>query len=247
MTGLETKLATTVGTYLAKNFAGRIVERWTKYRSDQMLEGLVAGLSEEKLTGNKTEVDRILSRILEHEKYSEALFDAYRRICFSKSKTIGPRIVGYLTARIIAEQRVASDGDEEIFDAAERLGDGDLIAFINEYHDQASKADKESTGLAKPEWDNGAIIIPWYDTQFYSNHGSYKGEDISPLDLGKAYGRWAGELGRIGLMTTLIKRGMIDYESGPAETYEFIVRFERNCKNLSDLILRCLPPKNEEA
>jgi hypothetical protein len=247
MTGLEIKLASALGTYLAKNFAGRIVERWTKYRSEQMLEGLVAGLSDEQLTGEKGEVDQILSRILDHEKYSEVLFDAYRRICFSKSKTIGPRIVGYLTARIVAERRVASDGEEEIFDAAERLGDGDLIAFLNEYHEQASKASRESTGLPKPEWDKGAIVVPWHDEQFYSNHGSFKGVDISPLDLGVAYGRWAGELGRIGLMSTITKRGMIDYESGPAETYEFIVRFEPNCKSLSDMILRCLPPKNEDA
>jgi hypothetical protein len=83
MTGLEIKLASALGTYLAKNFAGRIVERWTKYRSEQMLEGLVAGLSDEQLTGEKGEVDQILSRILDHEKYSEVLFDAYRRICFS--------------------------------------------------------------------------------------------------------------------------------------------------------------------
>jgi hypothetical protein len=47
-------------------------------------------------------------------------------------------------------------------------------------------------------------------------------------------------------MSTVIKRGMIDYESGPAETYEFIVRFETICKNLSTLILRCLTPKGED-
>lgn len=245
MTGIETKLASTLGTYLAKNFAGQVIERWTKYRSEKMLEGLVAGLSEERLTGEKGDINDELSRILSDDRHSEALFGAYRRICFSKSKTIGPRIVGYLTAKIIAEGRVAFDEDEEIFEAAERLGDADLIAFHKQYHEEASKANKAPNGLPKNEWDGngGAITVPWDSKEFYSHIGSFKGEDISHLDLGVAYGRWAGELGRIGLMTTVMKRGLIDYERGAAETYEFIIRFERNCKVLSEMIVRCFPPK----
>ncbi len=247
MTGIETKLATSVGGFLAKRFAGRVIERWTKFRSEKMIEGFVAGLTEEKLTGDPGDIDQSLSKILDSESHSEALFDAYRRICFAKSKIIGPRIVGYLTAKIIADDRMATTDEEEVFGAAEALGDADLIAFMKQYHEEAVKADEDNRGLAKNEWEGGAIVIPWHDEEFSTSHGSFSSRDISPLDLGVAYGRWARELGKLGFMTTAIKRGFIDYDHGGSDTYEFILRFEPNCKVLSELVIRCLPPKQQQA
>jgi len=222
--------------------SGRVIERWTKFRSEKMIEGFVAGLAEENLTGNPGDIDQVLSNILDSESHSEGLFDAYRRICFAKSKIIGPRIVGYLTAKVIADGRMATSDEEEIFSAAEALGDADLIAFMKQYHEEAVKADQENCGLVKNEWEGAAIVIPWHEEEFATSYGSFEARDISPLDLGVAYGRWARELGKLGFMTTAIKRGFIDYENGGSDTYEFILRFESNCKLLSGLVVRCLPP-----
>src|SRR4051794_3456477 len=84
---------------MAKRFGGAVVERWTRYRAECFLQSFVKAVQFEHASGVESEeTDRLLNKILEDENNSQILFDAYRTVCFSKSKEVGPRIVGLLTA-----------------------------------------------------------------------------------------------------------------------------------------------------
>ncbi len=79
-----------VATTVAKKFGGAVVERWTRYRADRFFEGFVETVGMELTAGFQTEeVDKQLAEILADDSKSEVLFDAYRRVCFSRSKTLG--------------------------------------------------------------------------------------------------------------------------------------------------------------
>ncbi len=131
MSGLELTIAKKLGTIVARKFGVKVVERWTCYRAEKFFEGFVESLSEELDSGiESVDADKELEKILDDEVKSEVLFDAYRTVCFSKSKTLGPKIVGLLTGYLVAGGRVAVASEEVVFRAAESLSDGDLIELL---------------------------------------------------------------------------------------------------------------------
>src|SRR5258708_1534741 len=85
---------------LAKQFRGAVIERWTRYRAENFFEGFVESVGLEIHEGAENpDVDQKLSAMLGDDTKSEVLFDAYRRVCFSTSKKLGPRIIGLLTGQ----------------------------------------------------------------------------------------------------------------------------------------------------
>src|SRR5258708_35858215 len=102
------------------------------------------------MTAPETEdVDERLTAILEDEAKSEVLFEAYRRVCLSTSKRLGPRIVGLLTGRLVLEGRMADDTEERIFAAAESLSDAELIEFMKSYYEHRRKAEGVTNSLSE--------------------------------------------------------------------------------------------------
>ncbi|MFM9709894.1 hypothetical protein, partial [Streptomyces galilaeus] len=78
-------------------FGKSVIEKWTRYRAERFFEAFVETIGIELVDGVETpETDRQLAEILADDFKTETLYDAYRRVCFSKSKTIGPRIIGLL-------------------------------------------------------------------------------------------------------------------------------------------------------
>lgn len=236
----------------AKKFSGAVIERWTRYRAERFFEGFVEVLANEFTSGDQTdEVDKRLSLILADDRKSEVLFDAYRRVCFTKSKTLGPRIIGLLTGELVHEGRMADSTEEKVFDAAELLSDPELIAFMKDYQEQRKDAESAQGPKAKHRMSGESIIVEWLrqssDTSGHGEHeiGSFPWED--------ALGRWAAGLHQCGLIEDRIQQKIhrLDYRHDEAEgetrtiTTTTII-FDPGCARLYNLLYRSVGPESAE-
>ncbi len=192
---------------LGASFRTHVVERWSRRRAEAFFDEFCRELSRQKETVDPDHLDRAFTNILEDEGCSEVLFDAYRRVAFSKSRELGPRIIALLTAEIVVERRVASDVEEAMFLAAENLTDDDLKAFAAFVRDQSAKAANTSAGTQH------GLNIKWHHEQFDSNWR--RGDPIStaPLDLEECLGRWAAKLKLYGIVSDDVREREFNYEA----------------------------------
>lgn len=122
------KSGTSIASSLAKSFASNVIERWTKHRAEKFFEAFQAKIIECRLLGdNQIEIAQEIDSIISTEIGSEVVFDAYRSVSLSKSKIIGPRIIGLLTAEICLEKRLSDEFEELYFSVAESLSDVEII------------------------------------------------------------------------------------------------------------------------
>ena len=196
-----------VATTVAKKFGGAVVERWTRHRAERFFEGFVETIGIESSTGIQTEeVDRRLAAILADDNKSEALFDAYRRVCFSKSKTLGPRVIGLLTGQLVHDGRMADYMEESVFEAAESLSDGDFIEFMKSYEEHRKKAEGITDANAEHHMLGDSVIVRWSD-ESSDTSSPFGGElDISPFPWEDALGRWAAKLKATGLLEERVRQ-----------------------------------------
>jgi hypothetical protein len=110
----------------------KIVTRWSKYRADQFLSAFVDEVNREAdVRTQSAGLNDMLREIGEKAERTSSLFDAYRRVALSASKTVGPQVIGLLVARILLEDREATFEEEQIFDAAEALNDREFTSFLS--------------------------------------------------------------------------------------------------------------------
>ena len=230
------------------------VERWSTYRRDQFFESLLENLQIEQASGEqRQEVDDALDYLLEDEQNSEVLFDAYRRVCFSKTKKYGPRIIGLLTAELLNDSRTSDEDEEMIFAAAELLGDVEFSEFRNYYAKFLIEIeDKQKIKRRVQMSDEGLIEIASEDShEVGSNRES--GPNLAPLDLRMSHGSWAALLQSCGLIYQSVVQHTqqvsedgecgIDYDQTWLTTL-VSVTYKPAVKRLYDLLLRA---RNEEA
>jgi hypothetical protein len=173
MSGLEISIAKQAGSFIARKFGTKVVERWTRYRAENFFEGFVEALASEMQTGIESQnADAVLERILEDETKSEVLFDAYRSVCFSKSKSLGPKIVGLLTGYLVAQGRMANSTEDGIFRAAESLSDPDLIELFKDFRLRAKNAETSKRPKKEEHWDGDALVVPWHEEAQDTGGGS---------------------------------------------------------------------------
>ena len=202
-----TLVGKTLATTAAKKFGGKIVERWTRYRAERFFESFAESIGTEVCTGLQSErVDDALDKILSDDTKSEVLFDAYRRVCFSQSKAIGPRIIGLLTGRLVHEGRMADQKEEAVFAAAELLSDGDFIEFMKSYNDHRKKADGISDQGAEHYMLGDSVVVRWLEDSVDNSLLSSHRLDIGPFPWADAFGRWATRLEQCGLMEARIQQ-----------------------------------------
>jgi hypothetical protein len=237
---------------VASKFGTKVVDRWTRFRAKNFFEGFVESLTKELQTGIESkDVDETLEKILDDDVKSEVLFDAYRSVCFSKSKTLGPKIVGLLTGRLVAEGRSANENEADVFRAAESLSDGDLIALFKEFWIQSRVADALQDPKKNAHWVGDAIVIPWSEeTRDSAWQSSREAEiDVSPLNFTEVFGPWGGNVSRLGLLTSTVLHREEEYEedserhidqNGLLSIYSWTITFEPPCRELCVLIERAL-------
>jgi hypothetical protein len=231
-------IAKPTATTLAKKFGGTVVERWARHRAECFFEGFVQTIAGESSTGIETEeLDKRLAAVLSDNTKNEVLFDAYRRVCLSKSKTLGPRIIGLLTGQLVAEERVADKMEERIFEAAESMSDGDFMEFMKGYRNLGDH-------LPQATDSSRAIRVPWSEEEADSTRDL----NISPFNWEEALGRWAVKLNAIGLLDVDVRQQTIaansfDPDPGLVRTnIKTTVIASGGCADLYDLLFRCLGP-----
>lgn len=243
----------TVATSIAKKFGGSVIERWTRCRAESFFQGFAETVAIELITGVQTDdLDKQLASILADDTNSEVLFDSYRRVCFSKSKTLGPRIIGLLTGQLVHENRMADSNEERIFETAELLSDGDFIEFMKSYQEYRMKAKGISDLNAEHSMLGDSIIIRWSSestdsSSFMSKYG--QDLDIGPFPWEEALGRWAVKLKATGLMEERVRQCLRQSSSWPSEegkttttSVTTTITFCSGCAKLHDLLMRSLGP-----
>jgi hypothetical protein len=236
---------------IKEKFTSAVIERWTRFRAEKFFESFVEVLSEEMKDGIESpDVDKTLEILVKDDVKSEVLYDAYRRVCFSTSKTIGPKVIGLLTGYLVSEGRMASEGEERVFHAAESLSDGELIEFFKSYYEYSKKA-KDSTDKKGCRYEAGDIIIPWNEETRDSAWPSSMEQqiEVSPLDLNIALGYWAVKLQDCGMMSTRMTERSVEYKEdsdrnidmdGVLTIYASTIIFHSSCVELFHLVERSL-------
>lgn len=242
-------VASKVAGAMATRFGKSVVERWTRYRAERFFDAFLEALATEAREGVEAlQVDRMLDEMFEDDGKSEALFDAYRRVCFSASKDLGPRIIAFLTARLVNEGRIADEGDEQVFRAAELLGDGELLSFFKEYGEHRRKASLDKKGK-EYSYEGGNLVIAWNEEERDSrwSHSPEREIEVGPLDFGSALGLWAVKLEGCGLVSSRVTQSQQSYredseryidQDGMRTIYRTSIVFLAPCRPLYDLILR---------
>ena len=165
-----------------------------------------------EVTGGDTErVNSMLQEMIEDEIKSEILFDAYRRVSLSRSKRIGPRVIGLITARLVIAGQAASDEEDNMLLASENLTDDELTEFahfVKEHKEYASDEKHKDVVFNK----NGDLQNRWCKEQFDSNWPQGTDASLAPLDLGESLGRWAAKLKTYGIIVDDVKERQWAYQ-----------------------------------
>lgn len=232
--------------YLGSKFKTSVIERWGRHRAERFFDEFCREVEIELGGTESARLDDILSQILEDEGCSEVLFDAYRRVSLTKSKELGPRIIGIVTAELVVQKRTADDIEDTILLAAENLTDAELIqyaTFVREQQARATaKTDKDVTFT-----DDGSLKIEWQKEQFDSNWRCETDISVAPLNLDECLGRWASKLKSYGILSDDIKERQWEYkedserhvdEDGSVREISWLLYVPRASFRLADLVDR---------
>lgn len=228
---------------LAAKFGESVVARWTNYRKSKFLDSFLA-MYEEEAGAEQSKIDDALDKILADDVSSELLYDAYVRVCLSKSKDLGPRIIGILTAKLTISCSRANDQQESVFAAAERMSDSELYSFLKHFMSIDEEA-KEATDERKKVIVSGDDLIEILDSN-WTEQGVGHGTDseITPSSLWDSLGSWAAKLEQCGLLANSMTLQVhdvkedserhIDYDQTWNE-YVSKVYYSSGCRELAQL------------
>lgn len=166
-----------------------VIERWSRYRAQTFFEAFCTAIVDVSATDD--ELREKLDELMSDDARSQVVFEAYRSVCLSKSRSIGPRVIAFLTAEIVLSDSNASEDDEQIFAAAETLSDSefeDLHAFVH------TELGKVKSPPSSGEWFH--VEIRKEADSSSSGYLSY----IAPLDYALYVGRWGIKLKQLGLL-----------------------------------------------
>lgn len=206
-----------------------VIEPFGRRRAEEFIAAFASAVVDP--TTPPEEIQDKLTEILEDPTRQEVLFDSYRAVCLSRSRTVGPRAIGLLTAHIVNAQRLATDVEEAWFQVYESFSDAELQATYSFFADAFRKA---QSGVAKDhKLDPTSLTIDWAvdEDSFRAN------ADRSNFSLQEALGSWGAKLERLGVLCTRILEEVWDYdvdserhidEPGTARrtTYRIVLRTE---------------------
>jgi hypothetical protein len=75
-------------------------------------------------------------KLFSNEDYQEIFYENYRRALFSASKKIGPRILAIITAKLINEEREATEYEERFCLLAEIMNDKYFRSFKKDFEEK---------------------------------------------------------------------------------------------------------------
>ncbi len=181
------------------------IERWSKRRARAFFEAFCTALAAGGIA--QEDLERTLETLLSSEVNSETMFDAYRSVCLTKSRVVGPRVIALLTAQLVAAHTTANDNQELIFAAAEVLSDAEFDAFVEFVGEHAT--DKREHKSAELQWADMRIEVRH---ESHTLRWPHQEMSLGPLDLANEVGTWASKLKQIGLVSDEVRELQRAYE-----------------------------------
>ena len=203
---VTTYLGSTALERAADLFGKKVIGRWADYRARRFIEQFVEAVAaEDKRSAEEADVDQRLTDIVADERKAAALFDAFRRVCFSASREIGPRVLALHMAEVVAG-RV---DDEEVSDAVMTAAANLLDFEFEEMLSFAASKGVEGASFAESLEEVAVVITETVD--FDSNwKGSRKAMGFLPLRM--EMGSWALKLEQVGLLVQELSEEEFDYK-----------------------------------
>ena len=193
-------VSTAVGTH--------VIERWSRHRAHEFFDQFCRAVVGDEVSDE--ELRLLLNRLLADDKRSEIVFDAYRSVCLTKSRSIGPRIIALLTAELVNAESIAPEADESIFAAAEQMSDDEFQEFASYVRDMRKAMDAgQERG---PKMEHGSMVILAFDDMTDSNWRSDRSQSVGPMDLPQQIGAWALKLKQVGLVTDDVQEREWEYK-----------------------------------
>lgn len=211
------KSVLSIASSLAKSFASNVIEKWTRYRAESFFKEFQNRLLENRFKGDAhVDVAKEIDDILSTDMGSEIMFDAYRRVSLARSKDVGPRIIGLLTAELCIEERAADDFEELIFSVAETLNDREMVdalSFINHWFELSKNGKPKGclSGSAYIEEDELRYVLDHDEIEDVSYLPNSKEIDLSADILYEEFGSSVQKLKNLGVLTTKIQQSTFSY------------------------------------
>ncbi|CAK8717822.1 MAG: hypothetical protein CDV28_11121 [Candidatus Electronema aureum] len=181
-----------------------VIERWGRFRAKQFFDAFCGAIASEGTT--ELELQQLLNDLLSDDRRSQVLFDAYRSVCFTKSRSLGPRIIALLTAELVTRESVADDEEAAIFSAAEELSDAELAEFSTFALDHANRTNTDDTSTC-----HRSLSINMGEELIDSTWRREIDISLGPLNLATTdIGSWALKLKRHGLISDDVRERHID-------------------------------------
>ena len=112
-------------------FKKYVVRKARNKREENFINSFLEAYPEELRDGKESSsLDDLFEKISSSETSSEMLFEVYRKVCLSASKSLGPKVLGILAAKICSEDRVASNSEELIFESIQDFNDLELREIV---------------------------------------------------------------------------------------------------------------------
>lgn len=212
-----------------------VIERWSRKRAKEFYRYFCATLLASD--PNEETLQDLLNELLEDEAKSEIVFEAYRLVCLTKSKTIGPRIIAVVVAEIVQRDGIANDEEEMLLAAAEALSDGELSSFRT----AVKKLDSPN------KWGEFSKVLE--KRQIDSNSSEMQVE-VGQGSLVDIYGPWSEKLKAIGLIAESVSEQTFHYRAdseqyidmdGSVREIVWTVFFRSPSARLASLIDRLSP------
>lgn len=179
-----------------------VIERWSRHRARQFFDSFCKSLRDKGIA--EPDLGKMLDDLLDDDARSEIVFDAYRSVCLTKSKTVGPRIIALLTAELVVANAIAGAHEEAIFSAAEELSDGEFDEFLS-FTDRCVDEARNGAGKISMLKPDRSLRIQMGEETFDSNWRSKESVSTGPLDLAGEVGTWAAKLKRLGLLSDEVR------------------------------------------
>ncbi|WP_417908965.1 hypothetical protein [Candidatus Electronema sp. PJ] len=184
-----------------------VIERWGRFRAKQFFDAFCGAIASEGTT--ELELQQLLDDLLSDDRRSQVLFDAYRSVCFTKSRSLGPRIIALLTAELVTRESVADDEEDAIFSAAEELSDAELAEFSAFALDHANRRNIDTDDTSTR---HGSLSINMGEELIDSTWRRETDISLGPLNLATDIGSWALKLKRHGLISDDVREQQWDYQ-----------------------------------
>lgn len=169
--------------HLVSRLTTQVIDRCSRRRIGEFVETfctlVVSDCDEEQIR-------RQLDEIVNDDRKSEALFDAYRRVALSVSPILGPRIIALVMAKVIAENRQPSDDEERFLSVSERLSDTEFREARKYFEEFVRKCEQGKFGGR------------------FCHEPSTFPEEVAGIDLWNDMGSWAAKLADTGFISRSI-------------------------------------------